>query len=77
MKAVHKKGKKIAVFGPDLNDIEMQRFCVRIGVDFLFADRPELLREVITEHEEEQQRKIASGEKPAETANSQRNCSIM
>jgi glycerophosphoryl diester phosphodiesterase len=77
VKAVHKKGKKIAVFGPDLNDVEMQRFCVKIGVDFLFADRPELLRQIITEHEEQKNKAAEEGEQPVVASNNQSNCSIM
>ncbi len=76
VKAVHKKGKKIAVFGPDLNEVEMQKFCVRIGVDYLFADRPDLLRQVITEHEEEKKNN-PEPEEPVVTSNNQSSCSIM
>jgi UDP-N-acetylmuramoylalanine-D-glutamate ligase len=73
VKAIHKKGKRIAVFGPDLNDIEMQKFCVKIGVDFLVTDRPDLMRQVIEDHNEQKKNEPVTDV----VEDSNRSCSIM
>ncbi|GAQ83939.1 glycerophosphoryl diester phosphodiesterase [Klebsormidium nitens] len=43
VKAFHDRGRLLAVFGPHIDTPEGQLDCIRMGVDMLFTDRPDVL----------------------------------
>eukprot|EP01121_Diplochlamys_sp_Union-15-3_P005840 TRINITY_DN1618_c0_g3_i1.p1 TRINITY_DN1618_c0_g3~~TRINITY_DN1618_c0_g3_i1.p1 ORF type:complete len:325 (-),score=39.59 TRINITY_DN1618_c0_g3_i1:50-1024(-) len=45
--AIHERGRKLAVFGIDLDTDLMQNYCLELGVDLLISDRPDMLKKNI------------------------------
>lgn len=46
--AFHSRGRLVAVFGPDLDTVENQEFCLECGVDMFVTDRPDLLKQTFS-----------------------------
>jgi len=65
LQAAHSRGRKVFVFGFDLNDKKYLKAAIQLGVDGIFTDEPQLLRQCIDEiakkdtkkEEEEEQNK--------------------
>jgi len=42
---MHSRNRKIALFGPSLDDQEIQKKMINMGVDIIITDRPDFLRD--------------------------------
>lgn len=47
---IHQAGKPVALVGSLLDDRQVQKEMIELGVDILFTDRPDILRQTLNEY---------------------------
>lgn len=47
---IHRAGKPLALVGSLLDDRQVQKEMIELGVDILFTDRPDILRETLNQY---------------------------